>query len=192
MQLLVGLGNPGNRYKNTRHNIGFRFIDALGTAQGLSLVVAPRFYAETAEWKQDEHNVLLVRPRTFMNNSGESIGPLARYYGVETENIFIIYDDLDLEKGKFRLKTGGGHGGHNGLRSLNQCLPDSNYRRLKLGIGRPLNNMDITAWVLGKATATDRQQEKRIFNALMKELSLVLNGDLALASNRMHLALQSL
>ncbi len=192
MQLLVGLGNPGNRYKNTRHNIGFRFIDALGTAQGLSLVVAPRFYAETAEWKQDEHNVLLVRPRTFMNNSGESIGPLARYYGVETENIFIIYDDLDLEKGKFRLKTGGGHGGLNGLRSLNQCLPDSNYRRLKLGIGRPLNNMDITAWVLGKATATDRQQEKRIFNALMKELSLVLNGDLALASNRMHLALQSL
>lgn len=192
MQLLVGLGNPGNRYKNTRHNIGFRFIDALGAAQGLSLVVASRFYAETAEWKRDEHDVLLVRPRTFMNNAGESIGPLARYYDVKTENIFVIYDDIDMEKGKFRLKTGGGHGGHNGLRSLNQYLPDSNYHRLKLGIGRPLSNMDMTAWVLGKATATDLQREDRIFNALMEELPLVLNGDLALASNRMHLALQSL
>ena len=190
MQLLVGLGNPGSKYKNTRHNIGFRFIDMLAQEQGLCFATPPRFHAEIAEWKRGSRKVLLIRPRTFMNNSGESIGPLARYYGVLTEDIFVIYDDLDLVAGKFRLKTGGSHGGHNGLRSLNQHLPDNNYHRLKLGIGRPSHNMDATTWVLGKATATERQQEERIFNALMKELPLVLNGDLALASNRMHLTLQ--
>ncbi len=191
MQLLVGLGNPGNRYQDTRHNIGFRFIGALAKEQGLHLALAPRFHAETAEWKQGDRKVLLVRPQTFMNNSGESIGPLARYYGVTSEDIFVIYDDLDLEKGKFRLKTGGGHGGHNGLRSLNQYLPDSNYRRLKLGIGRPSSDMDVTAWVLGKVTASEQQQQERIFGALMEALPTILSGDLALASNRMHLALQS-
>jgi len=191
MQLLVGLGNPGNRYQDTRHNIGFRFIGMLAKEQGLRFASAPRFHAETVEWKQGDRKVLLVRPQTFMNNSGESIGPLARYYGVATENIFVIYDDLDLEKGKFRLKTGGGHGGHNGLRSLNQYLPDSNYRRLKLGIGRPPNDMDVTAWVLGKVTVADQRQQERIFGALMEALPTILSGDLALASNRMHLTLQS-
>jgi len=191
MQLIVGLGNPGNKYRNTRHNIGFRFVDALATEQGLRFAVAPRFHAETAEWKRSNRKVLLVRPQTFMNNSGECVGPLARYYGVVTGNIFVVYDDLDLAAGKFRLKTGGGHGGHNGLRSLNQYLPDSHYHRLKLGIGRPPDNMDVTAWVLGKVTAIGQQQEERIFHALMKELPVVLDGNLALASNRMHLALQS-
>ncbi|MDQ6960133.1 MAG: aminoacyl-tRNA hydrolase, partial [Mariprofundaceae bacterium] len=126
-----------------------------------------------------------------MNNSGECVGPLARYYSVATTDIFVIYDDLDLAAGKFRLKTGGGHGGHNGLRSLNQHLPDSDYRRLKVGIGRPPINMDVTAWVLGKLTATEKQQEEHIFNALVEELPTLLSGNLALASNHIHLALQS-
>lgn len=190
MQLLVGLGNPDSKYQNTRHNTGFRFVDALAKEQGLRFVVAPRFHAETAEWKQGGRKVLLVKPQTFMNNSGTCIGPLARYYSVASENIFVIYDDLDLAAGKFRLKTGGGHGGHNGLRSLNQHLPDSEYRRLKVGIGRPPNGMDVTNWVLGKATLDERQQEERIFSALMEALPAVLEGNLAQASNHMHLYLQ--
>jgi len=194
MQLLVGLGNPGNKYKNTRHNTGFRFVDALAKEQGLRFAAAPRFHAETASWEQAGHKVLLVKPQTFMNNSGECIGPLSRYYGVPTAGIFVIYDDLDLAAGKFRLKTGGGHGGHNGLRSLNQHLPDSDYRRLKIGIGRPPNSMpqemDVTSWVLGKCTTAEKQQEERVFTALMEELPTVLGGDLALASNHIHLRLQ--
>jgi len=190
MQLLVGLGNPDRKYKNTRHNTGFRFVDALAKEQGLRFAAAPRFHAEIAEWKQGGHKVLLVKPQTFMNNSGECIGPLARYYSVATENIFVIYDDLDLAAGKFRLKTGGGHGGHNGLRSLNQHLPNSDYRRLKVGIGRPQGDMDVTAWVLSKATTGDRKQEERIFSALMEALPAVLEGNLAQASNHMHLRLQ--
>jgi len=194
MQLLVGLGNPGNKYKNTRHNTGFRFVDVLAKKQGLRFAAVPRFHAETTTWEQGGRKVLLIKPQTFMNNSGECVGPLARYYGVVTADIFVIYDDLDLAAGKFRLKTGGGHGGHNGLRSLNQHLPDCDYRRLKVGIGRPPNSMpkevDVTSWVLSKATTDDQRQEERIFTALMEELPTVLGGDLALASNHMHLHLQ--
>jgi len=191
MQLLVGLGNPGNKYKNTRHNTGFRFVEALAEKQGLRFATTPRFHAETTAWKQNERKVLLVKPHTFMNNSGECVGPLARYYGVATTDIFAIHDDLDLASGKFRLKTGGGHGGHNGLRSLNQHLPDSDYRRIKIGIGRPPNGMDVTAWVLGNMTHAEQLHEDHIFSALIRELPAVLDGDLALASNHMHLALQN-
>lgn len=190
MKLLIGLGNPGKKYKNTRHNTGFRFVDTLAGKQGLCFATTPRFHAETVAWKQAECKVLLVKPQTFMNNSGESIAPLARYYDVATENIFVVYDDLDLPVGKFRLKTGGGHGGHNGLRSLNQHLPDTGYRRIKIGIGRPSPDMDIIEWVLGKAVADDRQQEKCFFSALMQELDLLLTGDLALSSNHIHIHLQ--
>jgi len=190
MQLLVGLGNPGNKYETTRHNIGFRFVDALAEKQGLRFAAAPRFHAETCEWKSADRRVMLVKPQTFMNNSGECVAPLARYYDIATSDIFVVYDDLDLTAGKFRLRTGGGHGGHNGLKSLNPHLPDANYHRIKVGIGRPPQGMDVTAWVLGKSMADERQQEARIFDALLKELNTVLAGDLALAGNHMHLHLQ--
>jgi len=190
MQLLVGLGNPGSKYKNMRHNIGFRFVNALAEEQGLRFAAVPRFHAETTAWDRNGRKLLLVKPQTFMNNSGESLGPLARYYGVAVEDIFVCYDDLDLPAGKFRLKTGGGHGGHNGLRSLSLHLADTGYRRIKIGIGRPPPDVNVTDWVLGKATTDDRQQEERIFSVLIKELDHILAGDLALASNHMHLHLQ--
>ncbi|MDX8392488.1 MAG: aminoacyl-tRNA hydrolase [Mariprofundaceae bacterium] len=192
MQLLVGLGNPGNKYEKTRHNIGFRFVDALAEKQGLRFTAAPRFRSETAEWMRNGDKILLVKPQTFMNNSGEGVAPLARYYGVDSKDIFVIYDDLDLACGKFRLKTGGGHGGHNGLRSLNQHLPDHDYHRVKIGISRPLEGMDVTAWVLGKASPDDQQQQNNICAAWMEEIPLLLDGDLALASNHMHLRLKEL
>lgn len=191
MQLLVGLGNPGNRYEATRHNIGFRFVDTLAEDQGLRFAAAPRFQGETAEWQTGSHRVLLVKPQTFMNNSGECVGQLARYYDVPSFDIFVVYDDLDLAAGKFRMRTGGGHGGHNGLKSINAHLPDAEYHRLKIGIGRPPAGMEVTPWVLGKADAVDRAHEARIFAALLREMPTVLDGNLALAGNHMHLALQS-
>jgi len=190
MQLLVGLGNPGNKYETTRHNIGFRFVDALAEQQGLRFAAAPRFQAETVEWKTGAHRVLLIKPQTFMNNSGESVGKLARYYEIESSDIFVVYDDLDLASGKFRMRTGGGHGGHNGLRSINQHLPDGDYHRLKIGIGRPPEGQEVTPWVLGRADAADREHEAHIFAALLKEMPTVLDGNLALAGNHMHLQLQ--
>lgn len=190
MKLLVGLGNPGKKYEETRHNIGFRFLDLLARSEGLRFAAAPRFAAETVEWDTAEEKILLVKPQTFMNNSGEAIGKLARYYHVETQDIFVVYDDLELPAGKPRIKTGGGHGGHNGLKSLNQHLPNPDYTRVKIGIGRPTIG-EVTPWVLGKADEGDRADEARVFDALLSEISTILSGDLANASNRIHQALNS-
>ena len=188
MLLLVGLGNPGKQYEETRHNIGFRFLDKLAEKQGLRFAAAPRFRAETAEWSHGGDKVLLTKPQTFMNNSGEAVGLLARYYNVPTNQITVVYDDLDLPSGKLRLRHGGGHGGHNGLKSLNQHLPDAEYARIKLGIGRPPVG-DVTPWVLGRADEGDRADEQRMFAALLPEIEHILAGHLAQAANRIHLAM---
>jgi len=190
VKLLIGLGNPGRKYEETRHNTGFRFLDLLAAKEGLRFDAASRFHAETAAWESSHGRILLVKPQTFMNNSGESAGALARYYQVPTESILVVYDDLDLPAGKLRLKKGGGHGGHNGLRSLHQHLPDYNYMRAKIGIGRPIHG-DITPWVLGRAEEADRADEARLFDALLIEVEAILNGDLPQAANRIHLSLQT-
>ena len=190
MKLLVGLGNPGNKYAETRHNVGFRFIDLLAKSEGLRFAAAPRFHAETASWESSAGRILLIKPQTFMNNSGEAVGALARFYQVDEQDIFVVYDDLDLPAGKLRIKKGGGHGGHNGLRSIHAHLPTADYARIKIGIGRPTHG-DITSWVLGKACEDDRADEARIFAALMNELVTLLSGQTDTAANRIHLALNS-
>ncbi|MDQ6955210.1 MAG: aminoacyl-tRNA hydrolase [Mariprofundaceae bacterium] len=185
MKLLVGLGNPGSKYRETRHNIGFRFLDQLAESEGLRFSATPRFRAQSATWQSSEGKTILVKPQTFMNDSGSSINPLARYYNVEAKDIIVIYDDLDLPSGKLRIKIGGGHGGHNGLRSLHQHLDNSDYTRIKIGIGRPSNG-DITAWVLGRATEDDRADEARIFHVLQEEFSRILAGKTDTAANKIH------
>ena len=189
MKLLVGLGNPGSKYEKTRHNVGFRFLDLLAESEGLRFAAAPRFQAETSEWEHAGEKVLLVKPQTYMNHSGEAIGKLSRYYHVEPQDIFVVYDDLELPAGKPRLKAGGGHGGHNGLKSLNQQLPSTDYIRIKIGIGRPPSG-DVTPWVLGVADAVDRAAEEQAVKTLLAEIGLILAGNIAKASNHIHLALQ--
>lgn len=190
MKMLVGLGNPGAKYEKTRHNIGFRFLDTLTKSEGLQFAAAPRFCAETATFQNHDGNkVLLVKPLTFMNNSGEAVGQLAKFYQIEPEDISVVYDDLDLPSGKIRIKAGGGHGGHNGLRSLNLHLSNTNYVRIRIGIGRPPGG-DITPWVLGGADEGDRADEYRIFDALLPEIPLLLAGKVDTAANRVHLTLQ--
>ncbi len=187
--MLVGLGNPGTKYEKTRHNIGFRFLDKLAKLEGLSFGSAPRFCAQTAAWTLDGDKVMLVKPQTFMNNSGEAVAPLAKYYDIDPTDITVVYDDLDLLSGKLRLKSGGGHGGHNGLRSLNLHLPTTDYTRIKVGIGRPPSG-DITPWVLGGADEGDRADEYRIFDALLPHIPLLLSGERDKAANKIHQSLQ--
>jgi len=190
MKLLVGLGNPGSKYEKTRHNIGFRFLDLLAKSEGLRFAAAPRFRAETASWESSAGRILLIKPQTFMNNSGETVGALARFYQVEEQDITVVYDDLDLPVGKLRIKKGGGHGGHNGLRSIHAHLPSADYMRVKIGIGRPPHG-DITPWVLGRADEGDRADEACIFSALLDEIDTLLSGQTDTAANRIHLALNS-
>ncbi len=187
MKLLVGLGNPGNKYKETRHNVGFRFLDLLAKHEGLRFDAAPRFHAEIAVWNRNGEKITLIKPQTFMNNSGESIAPLARYYQVEEKDVIVIYDDLDLPSRKLRIKKGGGHGGHNGLRSMHAHMPTTDYVRVKVGIGRPVHG-DISAWVLGRADEADRADEACLFSALLDEIDSLLNGDTDTAANRIHMA----
>jgi len=190
MKMLVGLGNPGAKYEKTRHNIGFRFLDKLTKSEGLQFSAVPRFCADTATFQTSNgEKFLLVKPLTFMNNSGEAVSQLAKFYQIEPEDIVVVYDDLDLPSGKIRIKAGGGHGGHNGLRSLNLHLSNTNYVRIKIGIGRPPSG-DITPWVLGGADEADRADEYRIFDALLPEIPLLLSGKVDTAANRVHITLQ--
>lgn len=193
MQLLAGLGNPGDKYRQTRHNAGFRFLDHIAghlvEQTGLRFTAARRFQAETATWDRPEGRVLLIKPQTFMNDSGRSVAAAARYHHIEASDVFVAFDDLDMPSGKLRLRCGGGHGGHNGLKSINQHLGDSNYSRIKIGIGRPEFG-EVTPWVLGKQTADENTTEQRIFDCLEKYLDLILAHDLALAANHIHLELQ--
>lgn len=189
--MFVGLGNPGSKYEKTRHNIGFRFLDLFAKSEGLSFGSAPRFSSETCTFMLNGEKVLLVKPQTFMNNSGEAVSQLAKYYDIEVTDITVVYDDLDLPSGKIRLKSGGGHGGHNGLRSLNLHLPNTDYTRVKIGIGRPPSG-DITPWVLGGADEGDRGDEYRIFDALLPEVPLLLSGERDKAANKVHHFLQNI
>lgn len=134
--LIVGLGNPGDNYKQTRHNIGFLVVDELARRWGAALS-AEKWQAHSARISLDGHRVSLLKPVTFMNLSGRAVALYAEYFKVITENILVIHDDIDMAPGRLKLVAGGGAGGHNGIRSLVQSLATSDFLRLKVGIGRP-------------------------------------------------------
>lgn len=189
MHLLVGLGNPGERYRNTRHNTGSRFVDQLAAGLGLSFAPEPRLHAEVCDWRRAGGRVLLLKPMTFMNESGAAVAAASHYYRIAPAEIFVVFDDLDLPAGKVRLRHGGGHGGHNGLKSLNQHLGSADYVRIKIGIGRP-DFGEVTPWVLGKPDISEQRLEARAFDCVKRHLDTILAGDLAHAANRIHLCLQ--
>lgn len=157
MKCIIGLGNPGKKYENTRHNIGFMVIDELAKRHHWQLNER-KFKGEyTLEHFQGE-KVILLKPQTFMNLSGESVRPLMDFYQIDLEDIIVIYDDLDLPLGKIRLREKGGHGGHNGIRSLIDYLGTKDFKRVRIGVGRPTNAMPVVNYVLNpfaKAEETD-------------------------------------
>lgn len=149
MFLVVGLGNPGRQYQGTRHNIGFEVVDALAECKGSGGWRADRD-AEVARASFASEEVLLVKPMTFMNRSGEAVGRIARFYKVPVGRIIIVHDELDIPFGTLRVKVGGGDAGHNGLRSITQQVGGAGYCRVRVGIGRPvLAQMAVADWVLG-------------------------------------------
>lgn len=147
MKMVVGLGNPGNRYDGTRHNVGFEVIDHLLDEHQIKMT-DQKFTADYTIWRLGNEKILLVKPFTYMNNSGEAVLPLMSYYGIALEDLLVIYDDLDLEPGKIRLREKGSAGGHNGMKSIIQLLGSSEINRIRLGIGRPQGGWKVVDHVL--------------------------------------------
>lgn len=158
MKCIVGLGNPGRKYKNTRHNIGFLVVEELLRRHQWKLDQKKFNGNYTLENFQGQ-KVILLEPQTFMNVSGESIKPLIDYYHIDLDDVLVIYDDLDLPVGKIRLREKGGHGGHNGIRSTIEHLGTKEFKRLRVGIGRPVGPMAVVDYVLGKF---DKEQTEEV------------------------------
>ncbi len=161
--LIVGLGNPGPKYDRTRHNAGFWFLDALDRRESLPLKANRKLHGEVCKSRFAGVDAVFLRPDTFMNNSGQAIRAVTDYFDIRPERVVVAYDDLDLAPGIVRLKLGGGHGGHNGLRSTFQHLGNQNFWRVRIGIGHPGVREAVTPWVLGRAGADD---EKAILKAI--------------------------
>lgn len=147
MKCIVGLGNPGKKYEMTRHNVGFLAIDRLAEKHGIQVNEA-KFNAVIGTGRINGERVVLVKPLTYMNLSGEAVRPLLDYYKIDVQDLLVIYDDLDLLPGKMRFRPKGSAGGHNGIKSLIQHLGTQEFKRLKLGIGRPPQPIKVVDWVL--------------------------------------------
>jgi peptidyl-tRNA hydrolase, PTH1 family len=187
MLLLVGLGNPGAEYAAQRHNVGFMAVDAIQSRHGF----APwrrRFNAAVAEGTLAGEKVLLLKPQTYMNESGRAVGEAARFYKLEPKDIVAIHDEVDLAPGKVRMKAGGGSAGHNGLRSLSGAIGDD-YRRLRIGIGHPGVKEMVPHHVLHNFAKADRAWLEPLLDAIADNAGLLAEGKDATFANRLHEAI---
>lgn len=184
--LLIGLGNPGDSYAQTRHNIGFMVADLLAARIAATFKVHKRSGAELATGRLAAHSVLLAKPRCYMNESGRQVAPLANFYSVPPADLVVIHDDLDLEFGRIRLKCGGGEGGHNGLRSVAAALGSKDFHRVRIGIGRPTGRKDPAAYVLEKFTGTERPELPTLCEQAADAAELLIELGLEPAQNRVH------
>ena len=185
IQLIAGLGNPGNEYEKTRHNAGFWFIDQLVSNYNLTLKSEAKFSGDVAKLSTSTGNVWLLKPATFMNRSGQSIARLAQFYKIKPEQILIVHDELDLPPGVVKLKQGGGHGGHNGLRDSIAQL-GKNFYRLRLGIGHPGSKEQVVGFVLGKTPQSEKILIESALDKALDSIELILQGDMQKAMNQLH------
>ncbi|NIV82888.1 MAG: aminoacyl-tRNA hydrolase [Gemmatimonadetes bacterium] len=186
LALVVGLGNPGARYRGTRHNVGFDWVDRAGAALGARWKAAPRYQAEVAEWRVDDRTLWAIKPLTYMNHSGRAVAPIARAKGLEPGAILVVHDELDLPPGTARLKAGGGHGGHNGLRDLTEQLGSREFLRLRLGIGHPGDRSQVTPYVLSRPSPDERTAYEAAMDRALEALPDLAAGHWQRAVNHLH------
>lgn len=188
LRLIVGLGNPGQEHARTRHNAGFRFVDALAEKCGARFGVDAKLFGETAKVDIDGCSVWLLKPATFMNLSGKSVTAALRFWKIEPEQALLAHDELDLPPGTVRLKFDGGHGGQNGLRDTMRLLGHGRFHRLRIGIGHPGHKNRVTPWVLGRASSDDDILIARAIDDALDVLPLAVAGDFNEAMKRLHTA----
>jgi peptidyl-tRNA hydrolase, PTH1 family len=184
--LVVGLGNPGPNYAQTRHNLGFMVADRLAARLGSKFKAHKRSGAEIVTGQLSGRSVVLAKPRCYMNESGRQVGPLAKFYSVPAADIVVIHDELDIAFGQIRLKIGGGEGGHNGVRSVVAGLGTKEFQRVRIGIGRPPGRKDPAAFVLENFTAAERAEVPAMCEQAADATELLVELGLEPAQNRVH------
>jgi peptidyl-tRNA hydrolase, PTH1 family len=183
VKIVCGLGNPGREYEDTRHNVGFLVVDALASALRIPLV-QEKFEGVLGQGNAFDDKVLLLKPQTFMNLSGQSLGPAARFYKVGPEDVLVIHDELDLPLGRLQLKGGGGSGGHNGLKSILSSWGEDGFARLRLGIGKPEGGRDQTSGHVLSGFGPNRAEAQELIQRATEAALCWLKDGLATAMNR--------
>lgn len=184
MHLIVGLGNPGAEYAKTRHNAGFLLVERLAGLWQAAWVRERRFISQVAKVERGGRRILLCEPQTFMNLSGESVGPLVRFYQLPLEKILVAVDDADLPFGEIRLRPGGGSGGHHGLDSVTQHLGSREYARLRIGIGRRNDLREITNHVLGRFDSSEKDLLEKVMSRAVDQVECWLSDGLQKAMSQ--------
>ncbi|MDQ7735510.1 aminoacyl-tRNA hydrolase [Halomonas sp. SpR1] len=184
---IIGLGNPGAEYAATRHNAGFWLVEAIAQSANTELRPEKKFFGHYTKVRLGDHELHLLNPATFMNRSGAAVAALSQFFKLSPENLLVAHDELDLPPGQARYKTGGGHGGHNGLRDIISALGDQKqFHRLRIGIGHPGEARQVTNYVLGRPGKSEHEAIVRALNECVTTLPLALAGDWAKAMNQLH------
>jgi PTH1 family peptidyl-tRNA hydrolase len=187
IQLVVGLGNPGPEYRNTRHNAGDWFVQELANQHNISLRAEKKYFGLYGKGQIAGQTVHLLIPTTFMNKSGQSVAALANFYNIPVDNILVAHDELDLLPGVGKIKKGGGHGGHNGLKDIIARMANNReFYRLRIGIGHPGHKDRVTGHVLGKAPANEQNKIEQVIIEATRCFDIWLKDDLKKAQNRLH------
>lgn len=185
-ELIAGFGNPGSEYANTRHNAGFWFIDELAAQLGAQFNTDKRFFAAVASVHVAGRKLLLVKPMNYMNNSGQGLAAVARFFKIDSTKILVAHDELDLSPGHIRLKKAGGHGGHNGLRDSVAQLGNSDFWRLRIGIGHPGHKSAVSGYVLKRAPADQQRLIDESVELALREAMTIIDGDINVATKALH------
>ncbi|OGS92216.1 MAG: aminoacyl-tRNA hydrolase [Gallionellales bacterium GWA2_60_18] len=186
IRLIAGLGNPGQKYESTRHNAGFWWVDELARSQGACFRVEGKFHGLMARERLHGQEVFLLKPSTFMNESGRAVAALAQFYKITPAEILVVHDELDLPPGSIKLKLGGGHGGHNGLKDIIAQLGSKEFWRLRIGIGHPGERAEVVNYVLNDP----RREERELIDEAMQKAQniahLVIEGKIEAAMLKLH------
>lgn len=186
IRLIAGLGNPGPEYEATRHNAGFWFVDAVARELKVSLVPERSYFGLATRASTRHGSVWLLEPMTFMNLSGKSVAALARFFKIAPQEILVAHDELDLPPGQMKIKLGGGHAGHNGLKDIQAQLGSADFWRLRLGIGHPGVKSEVADYVLRKPAPEHREALEQCIDRSMQALDAMLHGDMEAAQRLIH------
>ena len=186
IRMLVGLGNPGTEYEGTRHNAGFWWVDEAARVLGARLVHDRAYHGLVARVNRPDGPVWLIEPQTYMNLSGKSVAPLARFFKIEPSQILVVHDELDLPPGQMKIKQGGGAAGHNGLKDIHAQLGTADFWRLRIGIGHPGDRSEVANWVLRKPAPEQREAILKCIAQSIEALPLLLDGPMERAMMKIH------